>query len=67
MPVWRRASRTNSSRPSRAPADAGAQEAIDDFLARIDAYAEARDYPAPVVDHAVQRERALARYRNARP
>lgn len=26
-----------------------------------------RDYPAPVVDHAVQRERALALYRKARP
>jgi deoxyribodipyrimidine photo-lyase len=26
-----------------------------------------RDYPAPVVDHAVQRERALALYKKARP
>ena len=26
-----------------------------------------RDYPTPVVDHAVQRERALALYRKPRP
>jgi deoxyribodipyrimidine photo-lyase len=26
-----------------------------------------RDYPAPVVDHAVQRERALALYKKAHP